>query len=228
MVEESESLENEEMTLSAEVDSLLEKGYSRRQLLNSGYSGSLIRQRLRKKAKRDGLPPPEANGDTKDNDKQGVALTIKEKEQVLPEWLETQVAELFDGSIETRKVFMAGMSIPLLGMRLFSESIKPLGSLMAAWQQGQTQAARDAQQSGSEIARETVNQFLPQILQTVEESARAQAPNPMAGMVSRLVEPMFQNMFSSMFGMNAQTNQGQQQGQQSAGLPQGWSDESQQ
>lgn len=218
---DSNELERDE-TLSAEIDRLLKEGYSQRQLRKLGYSPSLIRQRIRKKVKREGMPPPEGAGG-----KAPISLTVKEKETVLPEWLEQQVGEIFDGSIQSQKAFLAGMSIPLLGMRLFSQSMRPFGDLMRLWQAGQADAARAAQESGANIARETVNLILPPVLGTVKEAAIAASPNPLAGMAQRLIEPFFQNMFGGMLsrmtaGNIPQTQQGQQS-QTGISLPPGWS-----
>ena len=71
-----------EEELGVQVDQLLEKGYSQKEIRNQGYSPSLVRQRVRRRTKRLGQPAP-AN---QTNSKGEVSLTIKEKEQVLPEW----------------------------------------------------------------------------------------------------------------------------------------------
>jgi hypothetical protein len=73
------------------------------------------------------------------------ALAIrKEKESVLPEWLEKDVAEIFDGEARDQKIFLAGMSVPLMGLRLFTEAVNPIVNLLTVWQKGQAEAARPA------------------------------------------------------------------------------------
>lgn len=205
-------LEEEEDTLGSQVDALLERGYSQKEIRNQGYSPSLVRQRVRRRTKRLGKNPPASSNGNKE-----IALTIKDKETVLPEWLEGQVSEIFDGSISQQKAFTAGMAIPLLGMRLFSESVKPLLELMKVYTAGQAEAAKAAQGGSQEVVLETISTIMPQILGTVKDSAIAASPNPMAAMMVRLLEPIMGGMFRGMLP------QGQQQGQVS-NLPEGWED----
>jgi hypothetical protein len=188
----------EEEHLSQEVDELLEEGLNQKEIEARGYSPSLVRQRIRKRVKAGKEPfnttPP----------KEGTLAIRKEKESVLPEWLETDVAEIFDGNLRDRKIFMAGMSVPLMGLRMFSETIKPLTDLLSTWQKGQAEAARAIQGSGIETAQlaaqQTINQAMPQILSVVKEHATITSPNPMGAMVTRVFEPYLQQMMGTMMG----------------------------
>ena len=203
--EEELMVENnqEEENLSREVDELLEEGLGQKEIEARGYSPSLVRQRIRKrlKAGKDISPAPTRDG----------ALAIrKDKESVLPEWLEADVAEIFDGNLRDRKIFMAGMSVPMMGLRMFSETIKPLTELLSTWQKGQAEAARAMQGSGVETAQlaaqQVISQAMPQILGAVREQAVDRSPNPMGAMMTRLIEPYLQNMmgtFMAGFGMPA-------------------------
>jgi len=193
MVENSQEEEN----LSREVDELLEEGLGQKDIEGRGYSPSLVRQRIRKrlKAGKEISPAPTRDG----------ALAIrKDKESVLPEWLEADVAEIFDGNLRDRKIFLAGMSVPLMGLRLFGEAIKPLTDLMATWQKGQAEVARTMQGSGYETAQlaaqQVVSQAMPQILGAVKENAVAASPNPVGAMMTRLIEPYLQNMMGMFMG----------------------------
>jgi len=197
--EEPEELTGPEPGSEAEkIDKLLDQNYSAKQLREMGFASSTIRKRLHKRAKRQGLPPPENGGD---NGKPGVALTIKEKEQVLPEWLEGQVAELYDGDDKTRKVFMAGMSIPLLGMRLFAESFKPMLELMRVDQARQAEAAKVAAGGSEEIARQTVAEAIPYFERIAKDAALASSPNPLQTMMAQAMSPMLTQAMSGMMGM---------------------------
>ena len=193
MVENNQEEEN----LSREVDELLEEGLGQKEIEARGYSPSLVRQRIRKrlKAGKDISPAPTRDG----------ALAIRKGgESVLPEWLEADVAEIFDGNLRDRKIFLAGMSVPLMGLRLFGESIKPLTDLMATWQKGQAEAARAMQGSGYETAQmaanQVISQAMPQILGAVKENAVATSPNPVGAMMTRLIEPYLQNMMGMFMG----------------------------
>jgi hypothetical protein len=197
MTEEQEKEEN----LSEEVDELLEEGLSQKEIEARGYSPSLVRQRIRKAVKGGKLAGSSSARDS--------SLAIrKEKESVLPEWLETDVAEIFDGNLRDRKIFLAGMSVPMMGLRMFSESIKPLTELLSTWQKGQAEAARAMQGSSAETAQmaaqQVISQAMPQILGAVRDQSTHSSPNPMSDMMVRLIEPYLQNMmgtFMSGFGM---------------------------
>jgi hypothetical protein len=194
MVDNNQDEEN----LSQEVDELLEEGLTQKEIEARGYSPSLVRQRIRKRVKAGKEASSPSTG--KDN----TLAFRKEKESVLPEWLETDVAEIFDGNLRDRKIFMAGMSVPLMGLRMFSETVKPLTDLLATFQKGQAEAARAMQGSGYETAQMAAQQVLaqamPQILGTVKNQAVNASPNPVGSMMTRLIEPHLQNMMASMMG----------------------------
>ena len=105
MTEEQENEEN----LGEEVDELIEEGLSQKEIEARGYSPSLVRQRIRKRVKAGKEP---SHSTTRD----GSLAIRKDRESVLPEWLETDVAEIFDGNIRDRKIFMAGTHIRQYGM----------------------------------------------------------------------------------------------------------------
>ena len=192
----------EEENLGQEVDELLEEGFNQKEIESRGYSPSLVRQRIRKRIKAG--KEPFATTSPKD----GTLALRKEKESVLPEWLEADVAEIFDGNLRDRKIFMAGMSVPMMGLRMFSETIKPLMDLLSTWQKGQAEAARAMQGSGAETAQlaaqQVISQAMPQILGAMREQGASRSINPVGDMMVRLLEPNLQNMmgtFMSGFGM---------------------------
>jgi len=193
MVDNNQDEEN----LGQEVDGLLEEGFTQKEIEARGYSPSLVRQRIRKRVKagKEQFSPPA---------KDGTLALRKEKESVLPEWLEADVAEIFDGNLRDRKLFMAGMSVPMMGLRMFSESVKPLTDLLATWQKGQAEAARAMQGSGIETAQlaaqQVLSQAMPQILGAVKDQAVTASPNPMGDMMVRLIEPQLQQLMGTFMG----------------------------
>lgn len=218
MVQENETdlEELEEETETQKIDTLLDQGYSLGRLVKMGFARSTVRQRLKKRAKTN----PPNNGE--ENGRAEVSLTIKDKEQVLPEWLEGQVGELYDGDEKTRKIFMAGMSIPLLGMRLFAESFKPMLALMQTHSQGMAEAAKAAQGGSEDVAQQTVISSLPYFKDMITEVSRNQAQNPMQSMMVRMMEPMLTGVVSNLMGgMFKQPGQ-DQPGQGQSSLPPGW------
>jgi hypothetical protein len=194
MADENQQEEN----LGQEVDELLEEGFNQKEIESRGYSPSLVRQRIRKRVKAGKEPfPTSASKDS--------SLAIrKEKESVLPEWLETDVAEIFDGNVRDRKIFMAGMSVPLMGLRMFSETIKPLTDLLSTWQRGQAEAARAVQGSGAEMAQmaaqQALNGAMPHFMSAVKDASNASSPNPFASMITRIFEPILQQTMQQMMG----------------------------
>jgi hypothetical protein len=193
-----ENREPEEENLGEEVDELLEEGFSQKEIEAKGYSASLVRQRIRKRVKA-GKEPYNTT-----SPKEGALALRKDRESVLPEWLEADVAEIFDGNIRDRKIFMAGMSVPMMGLRMFSETIKPLTDLLSTWQKGQAEAARAMQGSNVETAQmaaqNVISQAMPQILGAVKNSATPTSVNPMGDMMVRLIEPQLQNLMNSFMG----------------------------
>ena len=194
MTDENQNEEN----LGQEVDELLEEGFSQKEIEARGYSPSLVRQRIRKRVKAGKESFPASVG--KDS-----SLAIrKEKESVLPEWLEADVAEIFDGNIRDRKIFMAGMSVPLMGLRMFSETIKPLTDLLSTWQKGQAEAARAIQGSGAEVAQmaaqQALSQAMPHFMSAVKDANTASSPNPFGSMMTRVFEPILQQTMQQMMG----------------------------
>ncbi|MBI2287954.1 MAG: hypothetical protein HYU83_03060 [Chloroflexi bacterium] len=188
----------EEENLGQEVDELLEEGFTQKEIEARGYSPSLVRQRIRKRVKAG--KEPFATTPSKD----GALALRKEKESVLPEWLEGDVAEIFDGNLRDRKIFMAGMSVPMMGLRMFTETIKPLTDLLSTWQKGQAEAARAMQGSGAETAQmaaqQVISQAMPQILGAVREQSAGRSSNPMGDMITRLIEPHLQNLMGTFMG----------------------------
>ena len=216
-------------TIKDQIVSLLRKGYRRAQLIQDfGFAERTVDAAISaykelnkgnaEDAKGSGKPiaDDEAPASQSKNRGKGAtepsrdgALAIrKEKESVLPEWLERDVAEIFDGQTRDQRIFLAGMSVPLMGLRLFAEGVKPIIDLLSIWQEGQAQAARAVQSSGTEIARataqEVVSDITPQFMQALREASTASSPNPFASMLTRLFEPHLQQMISSLmkgFGM---------------------------
>jgi hypothetical protein len=191
---DNENKENEE-NLGQEVDELLEQGLGQKEIEKMGYTPSLIRQRIRKRIKAGkGSLMPSGHDD---------ALAFRKSgESVLPEWLEQDVAEIFDGQIRDQRIFLAGMSVPLMGLRLFAEGVKPIIDLMATWQKGQAEAARAAQQSGIEIAQTAGEAAAGGVARFFMDTKpwQAASPNPMQSMMADTMRPIFQQMIGQVMG----------------------------
>ncbi len=196
--QEKKEEEKQEENLSQEVDELLEQGLSQKDIEARGYSPSLVRQRIRKRVK-GGKGLPVSSG------RNGTLALRKEKESVLPEWLERDVAEIFDGQKRDQRIFMAGMSVPLMGMRLFSEAVQPFTDLLSTWQKGQAEAAKAMQGSSAEIAQAAAQQTLagamPQVVGLMKEAALASSPNPLMSMFAQTMQPLLGQVMGNMMTM---------------------------
>jgi len=190
-------------TIKSRILGLLQKGYNRGQLINDfSFAERTVDAAIKDYKEQGG--DEEANERSSSPGKDNTLALRKEKESVLPEWLEGDVAEIFDGNIRDRKIFMAGMSVPLMGLRMFSETVRPLTELLATFQKGQAEAARAMQGSSYETAQmaaqQVLSQAMPQILGTVKNQAVNASPDPVGSMMIRLTEPYLQQMMSSMMG----------------------------
>jgi hypothetical protein len=217
----------QEENIKDQIIALLEKGYKRDQLIKDfKFAERTVDAAIRvyketsngnaedaKESSRptadDGASAPSSKsggkGVTGTPGRDGALAIRKDKESVLPEWLERDVAEIFDGQTRDQKIFLAGMSVPLMGLRLFAEGVKPIIDLLATWQEGQAQAARAAQGSGIEVAHAAAEEAAMRVGQQVQEAARQAATagsrNPMASMVAQTMQPFFGQMMGRMFGM---------------------------
>ena len=190
-------------TIKSRIIGLLQKGYTRSQLINDfDFAERTVDSAIKDYKEQEGGEV--AKDSSSPLGKDNTLAFRKEKESVLPEWLEGDVAEIFDGNIRDRKIFMAGMSVPLMGLRMFSETVKPLTELLATFQKGQAEAARAMQGSSYETAQlaaqQVLSQAMPQILGTVKNQVVNASPDPVGSMMTRLIEPHLQNMMASMMG----------------------------
>jgi len=214
-------------TIKSRILELLQKGYSRNQLINDLNFAERTVDNAIKEFKE--LYGGEENSPSAPSGKDSSLALRKEKESVLPEWLEADVAEIFDGNIRDRKIFMAGMSVPMMGLRMFSETVKPLTDLLSTWQKGQAEAARAMQGSGYETAhlaaQQVISQAMPQILGAVKDNSVATSPDPVGSMMTRTIEPYFQQMMGTLMGgmMQFGQNPGMMPGMSTPGFmpPQG-------
>jgi len=155
----------------------------------------------------------------------GTLAVRKAGESVLPEWLQTDVAEIFDGQVRDQRIFLAGMSVPMMGLRLFAEGVKPIIDLMATWQRGQAEAARAAQGSVVEAAQVAGEAAAGGVAKFFMETKPwlATAPNPMQAMMVDAMRPIFNQLLGQVIGgVMRPTPQGQpgaQPGQQGQPAP---------
>jgi hypothetical protein len=187
--------QQDEENLSAEVDHLLEEGLSQKDIEARGYSPSLVRQRIRKRLKA-------GKGASGSSGRSGSLAVRKERELVLPEWVAAQL-DLFDGSERDKRIFMSGLTIPLLGLRLFCEAMEPFTRLLGTWQKGQSAAAAEAQGSSIQIAHEAAASAVEAIapaLDSLKTAITASSPNPMLSVLASVTEPFLKQAMGQLLG----------------------------
>jgi len=214
--------EQNNKTIKDQIIGLLLKGYKRAQLIhdfdfaertvdaaireykelsngNGGNGGESGRTITDDEAS---TPPSKSGGKAAIGGRDGSLAIRKEKESVLPEWLESDVAEIFDGQTRDQRIFLAGMSVPLMGLRLFVEGVKPIIDLLATWQEGQAQAARLAQGSGIEMAKEAGEAAASSVAKFFMDTKPwlSAAPDPWRAMVVDSMRPIFQQVTGQLMG----------------------------
>jgi len=216
--------DKQDETMKERIIKLLEKGYKRSQLINDfGFAPRTVDAAISAYKETDNgnagggkessspvvdneasVPPSEFRGKraTGTGGRDGVLAIRKEKESVLPEWLESDVAEIFDGQTRDQRIFLAGMSVPLMGLRLFAEGVKPIIDLLATWQEGQAQAARAAQGSGIEMAQAAGEAAAAGVGKFFMDTKPwlAAAPDPWKAMVLDTMRPIFQQLMGQLIG----------------------------
>lgn len=121
---------------------------------------------------------------------------------MLPEWLERDVAVIFDGETRDQRIFLAGMSVPLMGLRLFTEAVNPIVDLLTVWQRGQAEATRAAQGSGVEMAREAGEAAATGMAKFLIDTKPwlSAAPDPWKAMIMDTMRPIFQQLVGQLMG----------------------------
>jgi len=238
-------------TIRDRIIGLLRKGYNRRQLLNDfGFAERTVDAAIKAYKELTGEnahgAKEEADASIKDEESKSTgkqatgskgrdgALAIRrEKESVLPEWLEADVAEIFNGQARDQRIFLAGMSVPLMGLRLFAEGVKPIIDLLTAWQEGQARAAREAERTGIEMAQAAGEAAATGVGKFFMDTKPwlAAAPDPFQAMMADTMRPILQQVMGQVIASVMRiTSRGQVGLQPSAGTgvpPQGGSQSSQ-
>jgi len=218
LTKSDEEIMKSDLPLGHQIDIFLEKGYSKKKLMDMGYSDPLIRQRLNKRTK----------GGFSDNQlpQQDIHSVIRGTEAITPFHTVDLITNLLDGSEQMRSIFKAGMLVPILGMQLFNEGQKSMVSYMNAMRAENLDAVMKALAQNQDMAHtaamESAQIVGAQIAASQAKAAVASAPNPMVAMMAQSIQPLFQNVMNNLMsrlvpGMNPPQVQG---GQQNA--PSGW------
>lgn len=202
------------------INELFDRGLTKKQIMAYNFHESTVRKEVDRRKREGeevpGTPPPEHSP---------MPITTKGSEQVLPEYLSGEISEYFDGSEEQKRIFRAGIMVPLMGMRLFAEMVKPLTMLINAMKGDQMDSMMKALSLGQEqahtAAMEASQVTASQILASQKEIAIASNPNPMQAMMMQTMQPLIQKLMGNVIGTVMPGTQTPGAAGQD-GLPSGW------
>ncbi|MGB2814048.1 MAG: hypothetical protein WBB97_03310 [Dehalococcoidales bacterium] len=181
------------------INGLFDLGMTKPQIMKLGFKEATVRKEVDRR-KREGEDIP----GTPPHETPVLPAVTKGTEQVLPEYLSGEISEYFDGSEEQRRIFKAGIMVPLMGMRLFAEMVKPLTMLINAMKGDQMDSMMKALSLGQEqahtAAMEASQVTAAQILASQKEIALASSPNPMQTMMVQTMQPLISGLLGKMMG----------------------------
>lgn len=203
------------------INELFDLGLTKSQIIKLDFKEATVRKEVnRRKAEGKDVPG------TTPSEGSPFPVTTKGSEAILPEYLSGEISEYFDGSPEQQAIFKAGIMVPLMGMRLFAEMVKPLTTLINAMKGDQVTAMMEAmalgQQQAADAATMASQQTASQVIAAMKEGETARAvagsANPMQAMAAQTMMPLFQNLMQGLVG---RLMPGAASPQQET-LPQGW------
>ena len=216
----------------AEINRLLDEGYSVKQIVDLGFKRRTAYYYAKKRVKPDNEPAAGSNGNgaTGQTGKGRYEMVKLGYKDVIPPEAVLEVIRLpQDGeAVEVwRRGVMDGVGMLLLGARYSqltaagqAEVVKNQLDILREAKEGNKEIAREAAQ---QAAMEMANLIIQKIPKSEPSSGEPSMANrmfgPMADMAGKQMANMFGRMFGSMFGMNPQ---GQQGGDQPLQMPAGW------
>ena len=181
------------------INDLFDLGMTKSQIMKAGFKEATVRKEVDRR-KREGIEVPGAPVP----ERPLMPAITKGTEQVLPEYLSGEISEYFDGSEEQRRIFKAGIMVPLMGMRLFAEMVKPLTLLINAMKGDQMDSMMKAlslgQQQSHDAAMESAQLVMGQMAASQKDAAIAGAADPMRAMMAQSMMPLFQNVMGRLMG----------------------------
>jgi hypothetical protein len=194
-------------TIKGRIIALLQKGYSRGQLINDlSFAERTVDSAIKDYKEQGGSETDEPKkGD--DFDPKALALPAKLdiKQVIVPEYLIKHLSFVDGGQ---RQTFIDALLVYEAARRSVMEDIiiiQGLASAQAQITDTQLKVLREAKSDSKEVARAAADEAAWRVGQQVQEVARQaskpESPNPMASMFSQTIQPYFSQALSQMFGM---------------------------
>jgi len=185
----------EEQSQIDRIVELLEKGYTRSQLIHDfNFPERTADAGIKRYKEMHGdAPPTKQSKGAGEIKSETLPAKAKTGEGVIPEFIAAEMVNIFDGDDRDQRIFMAGMSVPLMGLRLFAEGVKPFVDLLTVWQRGQAEAAAATQDSYRKIAEEAaagVAEAISPAFETLRSAVTSSAPDPFRAMFANAMQPL--------------------------------------
>jgi len=196
-------------TIKSRIIGLLEKGYTRSQLIGDfNFAERTVDSAIKEYKEQHGDEPDEVKrGDDPDTRALAIPAKLDIKQVIAPEYL---IKHLSFVNGDQRQTFIDALLVYEAARRSVMEDITILQGLAAAQAQTtetQLRVLREAKSESSEVAKAAAEEAAWRVGQQVQEAARQAAasanPNPFASMLSQTIQPYLSQMFANMFGMFA-------------------------
>jgi hypothetical protein len=197
------SEQQKEKTTKTTITELLKKGYTRSQLINDlDFAERTVDGAIKDYRASGGYV---ADDDmTKSEDKAAVEMLpakAKPGEVIIPEWIANEMVNIFDGNERDRRIYLAGLATPILGVRLIQEIVKPLTDLMLAIRKEELQAVMETQTMSREMADRAAQGVGAQVVQALrEQRTGAASVNPMEQLMADMMRQPLTQMISKVMG----------------------------
>jgi len=194
-------------TIKGRIIGLLQKGYTRSQLINDLSFAERTVDSAIKEYKEQGGNEAEEPKKIEEFDPKALALPAKLdiKQVIVPEYLIKHLSFVDGGQ---RQTFIDALLVYEAARRSVMEDIiiiQGLASAQAQITDTQLKVLREAKSDSKEVARVAAEEAAWRVGQQVQEVARHAAqsgnPNPIATMFSNAVQPYFSQALAQMFGM---------------------------
>ena len=194
-------------TIKGRIIGLLQKGYTRGQLISDFSFAERTVDSAIKDYKEQGGSEADEPKKIEEFDTKALALPAKLdiKQVIAPEYL-IQHLSFVDGG--QRQTFIDALLVYEAARRSVMEDIVIIQGLASAQSQitdTQIKLLREAKSDSKEVAHAAAEEAAWRVGQQVQEVARQAAkpesPNPMASMFSQTIQPYFSQALSQMFGM---------------------------
>ena len=194
-------------TIKSRIIALLQKGYSRSQLISDfSFAERTVDSAIKDYKEQEGS---EAGEPKKSDDFDSKALALPAKldirQVIAPEYLIKHLSFVDGGQ---RQTFIDALLVYEAARRSVMEDIVIIQGLASAQAQitdTQIKLLREAKSDSKEVAHAAAEEAAWRVGQQVQEIARQAAkpesPNPMASMFTNAIQPYFSHALSQMFGM---------------------------